>query len=155
MYQFFSSKCSEKCRAANSCSCSYWIRTSYIKGVNFIAAMALKSSDSELNFHIWNVNFQSFARAKSEAKMAAQGVKFCTSFPVPCSTLIFSFCLVQLPKHSQPWKKCSDEILLDQYYINEYLKVFIIAVWPKMFAKLSEGGKLTVKSGRTFTSFLK
>ena len=51
-------------------------------------------------------------------------------------------------------KKCSDEILLDQFYINEYLKVFIIAVWPKKCTKLSKGGKLKVKSGRTFGSFL-
>ena len=34
---------------------------------------------SELNFHIWNANSQSFARAKSEAKMAAHGGKFWTS----------------------------------------------------------------------------
>ena len=69
----------------------------------------------------------------------------CTSVPVLCTTLIFSFCLVRLRKHSQPWKKCSDEILLDQFYIIEYLKGFIIAVWPKKCTKLSEDGKLTVK----------
>ena len=40
-------------------------------------------------------------------------------------------------------KKCSDDILLDQFYINGYFKVFIIAVWPKKCAKLSKGGKLT------------
>ena len=34
---------------------------------------------SELNFHMWNANSQSFARAKSEAKTAAYGRKFWTS----------------------------------------------------------------------------
>ena len=37
---------------------------------------------SELNFHIWNANSQSFARAKSEAKMAAHVGKFWTSVSV-------------------------------------------------------------------------
>ena len=37
---------------------------------------------SELNFHILNANSQSFARAKSETKMAAHGGKFCTSISV-------------------------------------------------------------------------
>ena len=69
----------------------------------------------------------------------------CTSVPVLCTTLIFSFCLVRLRKHSQPWKKCTDEILLDQFYIFECLKGFVIAVWPKNCPKLSEDGKLTVK----------
>ena len=69
----------------------------------------------------------------------------CTLVPVLCTTLIFSFCLVRLRKHSQPWKKCLDEILLDQFYIIEYLKGFIIAVWPKKCTKLSEDGKLTLK----------
>ena len=35
---------------------------------------------SELNFHIWNANSQSFARAKSEAKMAAHGENFGRQF---------------------------------------------------------------------------
>ena len=69
----------------------------------------------------------------------------CTSIPVLCTTLIFSLCLVQLRKHFQPRKKCSDEILLDQFYIIEYLKGSVIAVWPKKCTKLSEDGKLTVK----------
>ena len=60
----------------------------------------------------------------------------CTSAPVPYTTLIFSFCLFRLRKRSQPWKVCSDEILLDQFYINEHSKVFIVAVWPKKCAKL-------------------
>ena len=110
---------------------------------------------SELNFHIWNANSQSFAWAKSEARMAAHGGKFCTSVPVLYTTLIFSFTLVRLRKHSQTWKKCSDEILLGQFYINKHLKVFITAVWPNKCAKLSKGGKLTVKSGRAFSNFLK
>ena len=33
----------------------------------------------EPDFHIWNANSQSCARAKSEAKMATHGGKFCTS----------------------------------------------------------------------------
>ena len=37
---------------------------------------------SELNFHIWNANSQSFARAKREAKMAAHGGKFWTSVSI-------------------------------------------------------------------------
>ena len=37
---------------------------------------------SELNFHIWNANSQSFTRAKSEALMATHGGKFCTSVSV-------------------------------------------------------------------------
>ena len=49
---------------------------------------------------------------------------------------------VRLRKHSQPWKKCTDEILLDMF---EYLKGFVIAVWPKNCPKLSKDGKLTVK----------
>ena len=52
----------------------------------------------------------------------------CTSVPVLYATLIFSFCLVRLRKHSQSWKKCTDELLLDQFYIFECLKGFIIAV---------------------------
>ena len=35
---------------------------------------------SELNLHIWNANSQSFARAKSEAKMATQGENFGRQF---------------------------------------------------------------------------
>ena len=69
----------------------------------------------------------------------------CTSVPVLCTTLIFSFCLVRLRKHSQPWKKCLDEILLHQFYIIVHSKGFIIAVWPKKCTKLSEDGKLMVK----------
>ena len=46
-------------------------------------------------------------------------------------------------------------MLLDQFHVNEHLKVFITAVCPKKCAKLSEGGKLTVKSGRAFSNFLK
>ena len=37
---------------------------------------------SELNFHIWNANSRSFARVKSEPKMAAHGGKFWTSVSV-------------------------------------------------------------------------
>ena len=79
----------------------------------------------------------------------------CTTVAVFYTTLILSFCSVRRRNHSQPWKKCLDEMLLDQLYINEYLKVFIIAVWPKICAKLSKGGTITVKSGREFSSFLK
>ena len=38
--------------------------------------MFLQGSSSELNFHMWNANSQLFARAKSEAKMAAHRGKF-------------------------------------------------------------------------------
>ena len=79
----------------------------------------------------------------------------CTSVPILYTTVIFSFSLVRLRKHSQQWKKCSDEILLDQFYINEHLKVFITAERPKKCVKLSKGDKLTIKSGRVFSSFLK
>ena len=71
----------------------------------------------------------------------------CTSVPVVYTILIFSLCLARLRKHSQPWKKCSDEILLDQFYIFEYFKRFIIAMWPKHRPKLSKNGKLRVKRG--------
>ena len=50
----------------------------------------------------------------------------CTSVPVLCTTLIFSFCLVRLRKHSQPWKRCSDEILQHQFYIIECLKGLLL-----------------------------
>ena len=79
----------------------------------------------------------------------------CTSVPVLHTTLTFSFCLVCLGKHSRPWRKCSDEIKLDQFDMIEYLKGFITAVWPKKRAKLSEDGKLTVKKGRALSSFRK
>ena len=46
---------------------------------------------SELNFHIWNANSQSFAQAKSEAKMAAHGGKFWTSVSVLFAVLYVSF----------------------------------------------------------------
>ena len=46
----------------------------------------------------------------------------CTSVPALYTFLIFSLCLVRPRKHLQPWKKCSDEILLDLFYIFEYLK---------------------------------
>ena len=77
------------------------------------------------------------------------------SVSVPYTALLFTFCLVRLRNYSQPWKKYSDKILLDQFYINEHLKVLIIALWPKKCAKLSKGRKLTVKSGCAFSSFLK
>ena len=47
-------------------------------------------STSELNFHIWNANSQSFARAKSEAKMGAHGRKFWTSVSVLFAVLYVS-----------------------------------------------------------------
>ena len=42
----------------------------------------------------------------------------------------------------------------NQFYIIEYLQGFIVAAWLKKFAKLSKDGKLTVKRGRAFSSFL-
>ena len=69
----------------------------------------------------------------------------CTSIPVLCTTLICSFCLVRLRKHSRQWKNCTNEILLDQFYIFEYSKGSIIALWLKNCPKLSKDDKLTVK----------
>ena len=79
----------------------------------------------------------------------------CTSVPVLYATLIFSFCLVRLRKHSQSWKKCTDELLLDQFYIFECLKGFIITVSLKSCPKLSKDGKLTVTKRRALSTFLK
>ena len=103
--------------------------------------------------------------AKSEVKMATHVGNFvrqfhssswsCTPVPVFYVTLIFSFCLVRLRKHSQPRKKYTDEILPGQFYIFECIKGFIIAVCPKNCPKLSKDGKLTVKKGRGLSSFLK
>ena len=45
---------------------------------------------SELDSHIWNTNSKSFARAKSEAKKATYGGKFCTSVSVLFAVLHFS-----------------------------------------------------------------
>ena len=45
---------------------------------------------SKLNFHLWNANSQSFARAKSEAKMAAHGDQFWTSVSVFLAVLYVS-----------------------------------------------------------------
>ena len=81
-------------------------------------------------------------------------LRSCTSVPVLYTTIIFSFTLVRLQKQSQPWKK-SDEILQDQFHINDHLKVFTTAVCPKKRAKFSKGGKLKVKTGRPFSNFLK
>ena len=44
---------------------------------------------------------------------------------------------------------------MEQLYIIEYLKGFIIAAWPKKCTRLSEDGKLTVKREPAFSSFLK
>ena len=46
-------------------------------------------------------------------------------------------------------------MLLDQFYIFQCLKGFVIAVWPKNCPKLSKDGKLTVKKRRTLSTFLK
>ena len=37
----------------------------------------------------------------------------------------------------------------------EYLKGFIIVVWPKKCTKLSEDGKLNVKKGLALSNFFK
>ena len=79
----------------------------------------------------------------------------CTSVPVLCTALIFSFCLVRFRKHSQPSRKCTDDILLDQFYIFVCLKGFVITMWPKNCPKLSKDGKLTVKKERAHGSFVK
>ena len=51
-------------------------------------------------------------------------------------------------------KKCSDGLLLEQFYVIEYLKGFKIVLWSKKRAKLFHDDKLTVKGGRGFSSFL-
>ena len=79
----------------------------------------------------------------------------CMSVPLLYTTLIFRFFLIWLLKPSQPWTKCSDEILPDQFYIFECLKGFIIAVWLNNCPKLFTDGKVTVKKGRAFIYFLK
>ena len=90
--------------------------------------------------------------------------QFCTSVSVLFAVLYVSFSplhefnfqsFVRLRKHSQPWKKRTYEILLDQFYIFECLKEFVIAVWPKNCPKLSKNGKLTVKNGRVLSNFPK
>ena len=121
--------------------------------------------NSELNFHIWNANSQWFAWAKSEAKMVTHGGKFCTSVSVllvvlyvsssPLRDFNLQVLFIWLRKHSEPWKNCTDELLLDQFYIFECLKGFIIAVWPKNCPELSKDDKLTVKKGRALSTFLK
>ena len=47
-----------------------------------MAVFNLSPAASELNFHIWNANPQSCARAKSETKMVAHGGQFWTSVSV-------------------------------------------------------------------------
>ena len=46
---------------------------------------------SKLDFHIWITSSQLFSRAKTEAKMAAHGRKFCTSLSVLFAILYVSF----------------------------------------------------------------
>ena len=52
-------------------------------------------------------------------------------------------------------EKVFRRLLLDQFYIFEHLKGFIIAVWPKKYAKLSKDSKSMVKSGCAHGSLLK
>ena len=52
------------------------------------------SQDSELDFDIWNANSRSFARTKSEAKMASHGGKFWTSVSVLFAILYVSSSLL-------------------------------------------------------------
>ena len=93
--------------------------------------------------------------------MAAHGGKFWTSVSVLFAVLYVSSSLLRdfnrhfnLRKHSQPWKKRTDKLLLDQFYIFECSKEFIIAVWPKNYPKLFKDGKLTVTKGRALNTFL-
>ena len=90
--------------------------------------------------------------------MAAHGGKFWTSVSVlfavlyVISSILRNFNL-QFLFGSQPWKKCTDELLLDQFYIIECLKGFVIAVWPKNCRELSKDGKLTVTKGLAISAF--
>ena len=87
-----------------------------------------------------HTNSQSFARAKSEAKMAAHGGKFWTSVSVLFAVLYVSssplrdfnlqFLFGSTSKTFTTTEKCTDELLLDQFYIFQCLKGFIIVVWP-------------------------
>ena len=82
--------------------------------------------------------------------MAAHGGKLCTSVPVlyTTSTLVFVWFGFKNIPNSGKSVQSSDEILLDQFYIIEYLKGFIIAVWPKKCAKLSEDGNKNYENVR-------
>ena len=55
----------------------------------------------------------------------------CTSVPVFCMNFQFLFGLTS--KTFPTMEKCSDEIILDQFYIFQCLKGFVIAVWPKQW----------------------
>ena len=79
-----------------------------------------------------------FGRGKSEAKMVAHGWKFCTSVSVlfvhlhisssPLHNFNFQILLGSASKTFTAVEMCSDKVLLDQFYIIEYLKGFTIAV---------------------------
>ena len=86
--------------------------------------------------------------------MAAHGENFCTSVAVLCTTPV-SFCWFGFKNIPNYGKSIPDEILLDQFYMIEYLKGFIIAVWIKYYAKSCKDGKLAVKTEEAFVSFLK
>ena len=96
--------------------------------------------------------------------MAAHGGKFCTSVSVLFAVLYVSssqlhdfnlqYMFGSASKTYTTMEKCTEEILVELFYIIEYLKGLIIAVWPKKCAKLSKDGELTVKRGRAFISFL-
>ena len=64
-----------------------WTRNDLVRSTDYKNAHLKINCDelgriSELDFHILDANFQSFALAKSEAKMAAHGRKFCISVSV-------------------------------------------------------------------------
>ena len=65
----------------------------------------------------------------------------CTSVPVLYTAFYSSFSLVRLRKHSQFRKKCSEEIIMDEFCPIEHLKGFTSALWPNKFAKLSKDDK--------------
>ena len=78
--------------------------------------------------------------------------RYCTSVPVFYTTSILRFCLARLRKHPQPWNKMLRRNITESIL---HKRVFIMAMWPKICAKLSKVAKLTVESGRAFNSFLK
>ena len=79
---------------------------------HFTVRLAFHNISSGLDFHIWNANSPSFGRAKTDAKMAAHGEKFCTSVSVlfailyvsssPLNDFSYLFLFGSATKRSQP-----------------------------------------------------
>ena len=118
------------------------------------AAAWPRDATSELNFHIWNANSQSFARAKNEAKMAAHGGKFWTSVSVLFAVLhvssspLHDFNFQLLFGSSSKTFTTTEKVKrrnITEPVLHIRLKRFVIIVWPKNCPKLCKDDKLTVK----------